>query len=51
MKTQNRNISSKELQETDNVTVILGNEWSTGEGGLLSLMKGDTQDELGPARI
>ena len=49
-KTQNIDISSKDIQETDTETVILGTEWSTWEGGLLSLMEGDTQDELGPTK-
>ena len=46
--TQNTDISSKDIKETDQVTDITGTEWSTGRGGLLSLREGDTQEELGP---
>ena len=38
------------MQETDNVKVKPCTEWSTGEGGFLSLREGDTQDDLGPTR-
>ena len=50
METQNRNISSKDMQETEKEKVNPGTEWKRGEGGFLSLREGDTQDELGPAR-
>ena len=48
--TQNTDISSKDIKETDQVTDITGTEWSTGRGGLLFLMEGDTQEELGPTK-